>query len=204
MNRFAIGLSALLVVLSLSGGTTARADYLYTVSGLPAPVVSGQSIAVLFANPGPIQPLPGHANADVIVANLVGFSANTGTGDNFNTPFTLKMDFTDPAVPGSAADASFGGILSGNLTTTQSSLFVKFASPTDHITLAGNTYAVSVAPSTQLFGNGTQETVGAHIQYTGTVNDVPEPTALLLAGFGVPLLGLGRVRKMIAASRGKV
>jgi hypothetical protein len=203
MNRVTCWLTALLVTFALAAPL--RADYLYTISGFPGPTVSGQSIVVFSVNPPSQTPLPGHTTSDVVLANIIGFSANTTGGDSFNTPFTLKLDFTDPSKPGSDATASYAGTLSGKLGSFQASptgavslLFasVAFANPTADINLVGNTYAVTVVPSTtQVTGTGSQQGLSAHIQFTGNVNDVPEPSTLLLAGFAVPLLFVRRLRK---------
>jgi PEP-CTERM motif len=196
MIRTALRLSALLATLAL-GGRQARADYLYTVSGLPAPTISGQSIVVFTANPSPNHALPGTANHDLTLGNAIGFSTNTVGTDHFHVPFTLTIDFADPAHPASDAVASIVGTLDGNLGKGQSSLTLQFAPQSASIDLAGNPYTVSIpATSIALSGDGSTNPFGVHVQYNGPpIATVPEPSALLLAAFGVPLLSLVRRRK---------
>ena len=207
MLRPLLRLSALLVVLACSI-TEARADFLYATSGLPAPMVSGQSFVAFLLNPSPVQTLPLYSTSvDLILANVVGFSTNVTGGDSFNTPFVLKIDFSDPAHPGSDAVTSFTGTLAGKLGAGQSSLFLQFAAQTTNIDLAGNPYAVSM-PTTSIpvSGNGSQNPFGVHVEYIGLREGLllPEPSALLLAAFGVPLLGLMRRRKRALAASGQV
>ena len=202
MLRSLLRLFALLVALAYSI-TEARADFLYAASGLPAPMVSGQSFVAFLTNPSPIMALPTNTSTNLVLANVVGFSTNVTGGDSFNTPFTLKIDFADPAHPGSDAVASFTGTLVGKLGSSQSSLFLQFAAQTVSIDLVGNPYDVSV-PATSLLvsGNGSQNPFGVHVQYTGI--STPEPSALLLAAFGIPILGLMRRRKRALAASGLV
>ena len=206
MLRPPLRLFALLIILALSG-TEARADFLYLASGLPAPMVSGQSFVAFLTNPAPIQALPTNTSTDLVLANVVGFSTNVTGGDSFNTPFILKIDFADPAHPGSNAVASFTGTLAGNLTSSNSSLFLQFAAQTASIDLAGNPYVVSI-PTTSILvsGNGSLNPFGVHVQYATLTTQpfVPEPSALLLAAFGIPLLGLMRRRKRALAASEQV
>lgn len=206
MLRPLLRLFALLVALACSI-SEARADFLYSASGLPAPMVSGQSFVAFLLNPSPIQALPFNTNTNLVLANVVGFSSNVTGGDSFNTPITLKIDFADPAHPGSDVVASFTGTLAGKLGASQSSLFLQFAAQSANIDLAGNPYAVSIpATSILVSGNGSQNPFGVHVQYTGVMVTpfVPEPSALLLAAFGIPLLGLMRRRKRALAASGQV
>ena len=197
MIRTTFRLSVLLAVLASSVGTQVRADYLYTVSGLPTPIVSGQSIVVFGVNPTPNHALPGATSANLAIGNVFGFSGNLAGGDNFNTSFSMKIDFADPAHPGGDTSASFAGTLGGNLAKGQSSLFLQFVGQTVNIDLAGNTYAV-IMPATSIMvtGDGAQKPFGVQVQFNGhSVSQVPEPSGLLLAGIGIPLLGLMRRRK---------
>ena len=205
MLRPLLRLFALLVVLACSI-SEARADFLYSASGLPAPMVSGQSFVAFLLNPSPIQALPFNTNTNLVLANVVGFSSNVAGGDSFNTPITLNIDFADPAHPGSDVAVSFTGTLAGALGSGHSSLFLQFAAQTTNIDLAGNPYAVSMpATSILVSGNGSQNPFGVHVQYTGiTTGQLPEPSALLLAAFGVPLLGLMRRRKRALAASEQV
>jgi hypothetical protein len=196
MLRPAFRLSGLLIALAFSG-TPARADFLYTASGLPGPTVSGQSFLAFIPTPTPNHSFPTNTSADFVIANVVGFSANAAGGDAFDMPVTLKLDFADPAHPGSDAAASFTGTLAGQLGAGQSSLYLQFAAQSVDIALAGNTYSVSM-PLTSILvpGNGSQTPFGVHVQYTGSpVGQVPEPSSILLATLGVPLLGLIRARR---------
>ncbi len=206
MLRPLLRLFALLVALAYSI-TEARADFLYATSGLPAPMVNGQSFVAFLTTPSPIHPLPTNTSTNLVLANVVGFSANVTGGDSFNTPITLNIDFADPAHPGSDVAVSFTGTLAGTLGSGHSSLFLQFAAQSANIDLAGNPYAVSIpATSILVSGNGSQNPFGVHVQYTGVMTTpfVPEPSALLLAAFGVPLLGLMRRRKRALAASGQV
>jgi hypothetical protein len=191
MRPSILRLSALVAALSFFGAEV-RADFLYTDSGLPSPMVSGQSFLAFIPAATPNHAFPTNTSTDLVLANVVGFSANAAGGDNFNTPITLNIDFADPAHPGSDAAVSFAGTLAGNLGSGQSSLHLDFAAQSTNIDLAGNLYTVSMpATSILVLGNGSQTPFGVHIQ----VSQVPEPSSILLATFGVPLLGLVRRRK---------
>src|SRR4051812_29009751 len=107
MTRAALRLSAVLVFLACSGPAQVRADYLYSVSGLPGPITSGQSIVVFTINPALNHPIAGNVSTNLVLASVLGFSANFSGGDTFNAPLTLKIDFADPAHPGSDAAVSF-------------------------------------------------------------------------------------------------
>jgi hypothetical protein len=188
---------ALLVVATLLvAGASARADpitWSYTASGSPGVVTSDDgSLGKVTFQPGGS---PGTLTGSWQGLNLVSLVADapaTGTATFTNQGYGLTLHITDNASH-TSGDLTFGGALSGTLGTTNK-LTNNFTGPSSQsITLGGNQYTANVG----LFippMPGNPGRIGANVTVTGPgtpppVNSVPEPTSLLLAGFGLSALG---------------
>ncbi len=149
-------------------------------------------------------------STDYVASNLTTFSqASVATPSllDVNGAYTMTLTITDKA-SGESQSVDFAGKLGGKfgagfaqVTNTYSSLASKqlvFAS-------SGNTYIIKLdqytAPGNQTSGN--KGSLGGFIQVVapGGVQTVPEPSSLLLGGFGLSMAGLTWLRKRRLAAQ---
>ena len=214
------GLGALLVLLSVGG---ARADilapwtYSWDTDPLSVPsdggaMTGGINLTALPLAPGATM----SGSADLSAVDLSTFSdAPTGTSDTFNqAPYALVLHLTD-VTSGQSGDLTFKGQFDGTLSTTSAQVGNTFLDPTtQRLVLGGRTYTVVLhsyvapgLPTATVLGR-----IGAHVSITdpapppaavpAAAQDVPEPSALLLAGLTLPAVGLLWHRGRGARSRG--
>jgi hypothetical protein len=186
--------AALVVILTMA--TTARADWIawtYSWSNSPQTIQadnpsSGGSIA-LTNEPT----LSAVGNTDIVATNIRTYSTAPGSApDTFtNKAYALTLNLTDSA-SGQSGAAVFTGVFNGTLTATSANITNTFTSPTTaYLDLGDNQYTVTLTAYTPPGPTGSVNAgaIGAHAVVTVAhiVEATPEPTALLLAGIGIPL-----------------
>ncbi|MCI0461755.1 MAG: PEP-CTERM sorting domain-containing protein [Gemmataceae bacterium] len=207
MNPFRATLGVACACLLVLPGSSARAEpitWSYNWATSPGTVNAvGGSPALKF------MPSSGSITADTkdLLAAKIEALGSTGTTHTFtDTLYTLTMNITDPSK--ATGSLQFTGILNGTL-GGDSTLTNEFAKAwTKDLTLGENTYSVTIgafkAPGVP--GSGVLGSIGADVIVTSAgvpppvidppppppVNEVPEPTSLLLAGAGLSVLGLRR------------
>ena len=197
MNRFSF-LSAPLAALLLAGG--ARAEFIAwsynwtpTVSAVPAD--SPGTGKVLLTN----EPAGAAVNSSDIVASDIRTvsSAPYNNPDHFtNTPYGLTLTLTDKASHDSGT-VTFTGVFNGTLTALSSNITNTFTGPRVQVLqLGGNVYTISMGTYSPPPPPGAVNAgaISAYAQVTvqsGTtgVLQLPEPSALALAGLGLSLGG---------------
>jgi hypothetical protein len=127
-------------------------------------------------------------------------SAPESDPDSFASPFSLTLHLLD-AASGASGELTFVGAVNGTLTATTSTLTADFSSPlTRQLTLGQHVYSVSIEPpSTAIPPPGLTTppgSIGARVQVAPL--QTPEPSALLLAAFAVPLLYLAGPRTRVS------
>jgi hypothetical protein len=119
--------------------------------------------------------------------------------DTYNDKFGLTLHLKDTK-SGDTGDLAFTALLAGTLTSTQSSLGVTFFAPTTQsVTLGGHVYTANVNPSLVNIpapGSSDPGSIDGWLKISDpqtapppVPKDVPEPSALLLAGLALPVLG---------------
>lgn len=121
-----------------------------------------------------------------------------GPSSNVPTTYNLALTIRDGTTHDSGT-LNFTGYLAGSLTATTSSLVNTLAPVTSNsLTLDGHKYTVSIPPMTLAAPNSPQQNILAKVSVTDAskvgpgvtpnTNGVPEPTSIVLAGFGLSLL----------------
>jgi hypothetical protein len=186
MKRLLV-LGLLAVPAVLIAGAPAWADFIpwaYSFSANPNPVTSNDgSASVTFAGASGQESLNFNG---LLAANI---SAAGPTDATFSSRgYTLTMHLTDVA-SNASADLSFAGALSG---TGPFALTNKFSDPSQSVTLGQHDYTVTLGaftpPTATQAGKLSADVVVAGPSVP-PVNQVPEPTSLLLAGLGLSALG---------------
>jgi hypothetical protein len=149
-------------------------------------------------------------SSNTVVTNLRTFSTATQSApDTFNHAaytFTLQLKDTNSRATGSL---TFSGFFSGLLTDSNANLQNTLTSPpTQHLSLGGNTYSVSIgtysppgppgainAGSLNAFVTVAPGTTGGSGGVSGTPSGTPEPSTLTLAALALPCVGLAGWRR---------
>jgi hypothetical protein len=221
MKRSTLLLTAAIALL-VSLGHSARADQIaWTYSWQRDPV----SIAADTPGTGGVsltnESLPKNAagNSDIVATNLRAFSsALPDAPDKLVTggAYTLSLTLTDSA-SGSSGTLTFTGKLSGTFSASNANITNVFDSPTTQsLKLGDNTYNVVIGPYSPpgppsatnagsiaahvtvnggVTNGGGGDNGGGGNNGGGTVQDVPEPSTMLLAGLGLSFLGGAAWRK---------
>jgi hypothetical protein len=184
-------------------GPAVRADFIewsYSWSRSPVTVAAdndGTGGINLVVNPAGLAA----GDSDIIAVNLATFSsAPAGTPDRFtDRAYSLTLDLTDTASQ-AAGSLTFTGLLNGTLSESNANITNTFDGPlTQTLLLGGNEYSVTIGPFTPP-GPPTAENLGsisARVSVQGTqplpapVQEVPEPSGLVLVSLGLVLVGLG-------------
>ena len=202
------------VALLISMGGSLRADFIsWTYSWQRDPI----SVAADSPGTGGVsltsEALPKNAvgSSDIVATNLRIFSsASADAPDQLVTggAYTLSLTLTDDA-SGTAGTLTFTGKLSGTFSSNNSLITNVFNSPTvQSLTLGGNTYTVTIGPYSPP-GPPTASNAGsiaAHVDVvagdTIGVQDVPEPSTMLLAGLGgLSFLGAAWRKRRLALAQ---
>jgi hypothetical protein len=193
-----LALPATLTLLLISGVARAEPTWSYSFSTDTGVVTSDDGslgqVSLLPASGGPITGSK-DTGGGIVAATLQATGPALGTTAIFtNRAYGLTMHLTDLG-SGKSGDVSFTGVLNGSLSSTFN-LTNSFPNSTQSLNLGGNQYTVTpglFVPPTQ----GVPGSVGANVSVTpgAAINDVPEPTALLLAAVGASALGLQRWRR---------
>jgi hypothetical protein len=147
------------------------------------------------------------APSTIVAANLsVITSAIAPTLDTYtNKAYQLTLSLTDSA-SGQSGSFTFNGLVNGSANTTSSNLTNTYVGPTtltDHI--GAYNYTVELLPAVMPSIGVTQGGISAQVTAAlynggppGGSSSSPEPSALILAGLGVPLaMGWRRLRATI-------
>jgi hypothetical protein len=211
-----IRLLPMLAVVVLLGAGQARADMIdfsYSWSVQPGSVFPGGtgSATLAAAADGTASAELGSSTPTFIPgATLTTTSSATDVPDSFGTTFSMKVHLTDTA-SSEAGDLTFSGSLAGTLTFSTSSLTATFDDPfTKTLTLGDHTYTVTIDPSL-VSAPAPGATSPASVDAKVTVADAgpvdpppaqtPEPTSLVLAGLGLPLLVAARAWRRAKSAR---
>jgi len=210
MKRF-LHLFAATAVL-LVAGASVRADVVpWTYSWQRDPV----SIAADGSGTGGVsltsEALPKQAagSSDIVATNLRIFSsAPAGTPDTLvtNGNYTLTLTITDTN-SGQFGTLTFTGKLSGTFSAGNSNITNVFDSPTTQtLNLNGDVYTVTIGPYSPPGPPSASNagSIAAHVDVTpgtGTIgiNDVPEPSSIVLGCLGLTFVGGAAGRKRLLA-----
>jgi hypothetical protein len=194
------------LALLLALGQVARAEpisWSYSWSSSPGVVTSDDgSLGKVTFSPVSGGPLLGSRTGGdgITAADLHATVPAAGTADFTNRGYGLTLHLTDNA-SGQSADVSFSGLLNGSLGGTGSLTNSFVGEPSKSLNLGANQYTVTaglfVSPLADAPGR-----IGANVTVAGSgdpvpppVNEVPEPTGLLLAGIGLSALAARRWRR---------
>jgi hypothetical protein len=199
--------AALVVVLTLA--PAARADWIawtYSWSNSPQTILADNPAGggkITLSNQ-PTQSAVG--DSDIVATNIRTYStAAPGAPDKFtNKPYTLTLTLTDGA-SNQSGTAVFTGVFNGTLTAASSNIANAFTSATTAVLdLGNNQYTINLTAYTPPGPTGSVNAggIGAHatvvVSPIHVVEQTPEPTALLLAAFGIPLAALRFGRSRLA------
>ncbi len=223
MKRF-LSLIASTAVLLLAGASSVRAESIpWTYSWQRDPV----SIAADGVGTGGVsltseaQPKSAAGNSDIVATNLRIFSSATADNPDklvTNGAFSLALTLTDNT-SGNSGTLTFTGKLSGTFSAGSSNLTTVFNSPIKQTLTEGNTlFTVTIGPYSPPGPPSASNagSIAAHVDVaainggggtgggTGVgVNDVPEPSSIILSCLGVTFLGGAAGRKRLLALVGK-
>lgn len=211
MKHLSVGITITLSVLLAIAASQAQADYLswtYTAnSNVPGIAVNATSpnggASVTLTN----YSTPQAGATSIPVQAYVTSTSNTtpvtfGPSSDVPTTYKLALTITDDSTHDSGT-LNFTGSMVGSLTATTSSV-VNTLTPvgSSSLTLDGHTYTVTIPPVTLAAPTSSQQDIRATVSVVngstqppgngggaGTVNGVPEPTSLVLAGVGISSLG---------------
>jgi hypothetical protein len=216
-------LLATVLVFFLVGGA-AQADLItpwtYSWSRSPLSVAAdasstgGGSINLTLVNPAAGTHMTGD-NPITAVDLATNNSQTVGSTSSFtNSPYALTLHLSD-STSGASTDFTFNGQFNGTVTPTNASISTTFLDPsTQNAVLGQHQYTVVLdsyippgGPTATTFGS-----IGAHVTIqdagssggdnnggggsggSGGVQDVPEPSTLVLAGMTLPAAGLAWLR----------
>jgi hypothetical protein len=192
MKCLSVRLPAVLLGLIVLGAGSVRAGVIdYSWSIMPTDVTVGNSeVTITPAADGSlaVNDMQPHL---LPIGTLNMSSTTTGTPDSFNTNITMKGTFIDHD-SGASATLTFVDNLSGTLssssvgTLTLNNTFP--VSPTQTLSIGGNTYTVSLSPSTETL----PPTAGFPAVHLNTIvtSQVPEPGTLVLSSTAAALVSL--------------
>jgi hypothetical protein len=199
--------SAFAMLIALGGSV--RADLIawtYSWNRDPVSIVADGNGTGGVSLTNEANPKDATGNSDIVATNLRVFStAAASTPDTLvtNGAYTLSLTLTD-ATSGASGTMTFTGKLSGTFSANNSNITNVFNSPTvGSLVLGGNTYTVTIGPYSPP-GPPSASNAGSIAAFVAVtpgngggvgVQDVPEPSTMLLAGLGLSFLGGAAWRK---------
>lgn len=140
-------------------------------------------------------------NSDVVATNIDAFSNATRDNPELFTSrgdFDLDLTLTDTA-SGESAVLTFGAKFTGPISSESADLDLAFTSPeTLVVALGDHEYEVSVGPYSPPGppGSSNSGSIAAYVEVRpADIQDVPEPSTMVLSCVGLSLLGLASWRK---------
>jgi hypothetical protein len=148
-------------------------------------------------------PGTGQGNQEILLTHISTFASPLTAGETLNNArYTFTLTLTDLA-SGKSAKATFSGILTGTFNNTTASIANAFIGPTEaKFRLGQNQYLVTIGPylAPGAPTSGKIGSIGAYVEMKPlSAQNLPEPSTLVLAGLGAPLLALRRWRRRVAA-----
>jgi hypothetical protein len=221
MRTTSLRLLGVLALGLLSHENAARAEFMdwsYNWGVGPRPVVASGTGTVAFAL------YRGGMGSTMLRAAAVTTSsaAPSQRPDRFASSFNLTLHLRD--IPShQSGELVFRGTITGTLTANSSNLIERFSLSTEKITLGGHTYVVTLFPSRFMLprpGSPYVPQIDALVRVQNArlpiayplaeavlrdaaIPSAPEPSALVLAGWGVVLLvcvSVWRCRRVLAAA----
>jgi hypothetical protein len=209
---------AVALVLLLAAAPAVHADWIpwtYSWSNSPQTILSDNGGGNISLTNEPT--LSAVGDSDIVATNIHTYStAAPGSPDKFtNKAYTLNLTLTD-STSGQTGTAAFTGVFNGTLTAMSSNITNTFTGPTTAVLdLGSNQYTITLTAYTPPGPTGSINAgaIGARativVNPIGIVEDTPEPSAAILAAFGIPLVMLqyrrsarSRARRLISASPG--
>jgi len=201
MKDYFVSLGAAVVIV-LGTTNAARADLVhwsYQWSRSPDVILAdapGTGMILLSAQG--LQDVVG--DSDVVAANLRVYStAPDANPDTFtNKAYALSLFLLD-AASGQSGTVTYTGVFNGTASAHSSNLATTVTSPSvQSMTLGDNRYTAILnfftppgPPGAYNYGS-----IGAHVSISvDLIQSLPEPSALVLAGFGVLLVGMTRIQR---------
>lgn len=203
MKRSSAPLFAVSLAFLLFAGASARAGFVnwsYNWSRVPADVISADAFGTsrLSLSDEPL----GHGtnNSDIVATNIRTFSnAPRANPNNFlDAAYSLTLRLTDDT-SGATGTLSFTGVFSGTLSASSADISTAFTSPTTQsVVLGNNKYIVTIGDYSPPGPPGINNagSIGASVEVIagdpdpGPINDVPEPSTVMLSGLGLSFLGM--------------
>jgi hypothetical protein len=197
MNNAPSPRAAALVLLLLCG-PAARADWIpwtYSWSNSPQSILADNPAgggSITLTNEPTLEAV---GNTDIVATNIRTVSTATAAApDTFtNKAYSLALTVTD-STSGQSGTAVFHGVFNGTLTADSSNITNNFVGATKAVLdLGSNEYVINLTAFTPPGPTGSVNAgaIGAHATVTvetiPPVEDSPEPPALLLAAFAIPL-----------------
>jgi hypothetical protein len=209
MQRLPALYPAVIAVL-LGTGALARADLVqWSYTWTPgSPTIAAGTGGVTFTKEGlPGSPINVVGSSDIVATNLTVFSSAdpNGTPDKLPTggsPYSLNLTLTDKGT-GQSQAMTFTGVLSGTFSSGNAEVGNTFTGQLTQTWTAsnGDVFTVSISPNAYVHPGPPKSTdvgsIGAHVDVQagshggggGGGGNNPEPSTLILAGFGGLSLG---------------
>jgi hypothetical protein len=192
------------ITTSIAFGTGTCGSCSTTGSGGAGLQTLGSGGSTIFAS-NPAMSTVDDTGINGAITGLAAITFTPPSGDDFtDAGITLTVDSVGGFAPvlSAAIAGSFSGALSN---TTGSSVAISWGGPISFTTMNGNTYNLTLDPTTLMVTNlgGALAVGGAAITGTLELLATPEPTTMLLFGSGLALAGyLKRRRKLGGDSSG--
>jgi hypothetical protein len=189
-----------------------RADLIgwsYSTSPLSTTLTADSgSGTVTMTGEGP-NPVSAAGNSNIVASSITVSSSSTAGLSATAGQYTIQLTLTDSA-SGLSKTVDFTGALSGTFSAGSANLQNTFNMGKDVFTLGANQYTITfdsyLPPGPTNSGNA--GAIGASVQVAAaggnpiTSSVTPEPSSLLLCGFGVAGCALARLRRLVSARSG--
>lgn len=194
MNRLA---TLVVTAFLLSGALAipARAEFMvppiwtYTAVSSPNPITSGDATVVIQGKHGP-------GWREIVAANVFTYDSSRTPTVIDPTPFTETLYVRDAT--GNVGSVSFDFLLSGMVSRKAAHLAIVPNGPTSHEVHIGRFFYTFTVENFE--APDKTSAFGGTLEFKVDIRHNPEPSSLLLAALGVPLLGRLRRRSSLAVS----